>query len=118
MAISCWISGEGLSGFNGTTTAPEAQHGKVRLDEVDAVAAQQRDPITGAHAERGEASANPGDLVAELAVGRLDTRRDDRDVIGRLPVDDVCEIHRDCVLQTKQRDHAGHQDEDEQEGQA
>ncbi len=72
----------------------EAEHGEVGLDEVPTVAAQQGDTIAAADAEPGQAAAHVGDLVAQLAVRGLDAAADDRDVVGRVPVDDVREIHR------------------------
>ena len=89
------ISGDGLCGFNGTMTAPSPSTARYASTKQQPVAAQQRDPIAGSNAELGQSAADLGDVVAQLAVGGLDAAADDRDMVGRMPVDDVCEIHRD-----------------------
>ena len=49
--LAAAISGDGLCGFSGTTTAPSPSAARYDLDEVQAVAAQQRDAVAAPDAE-------------------------------------------------------------------
>ncbi len=98
-AICCSISGAGLCRVERHHDRTKTEHCKVGLDEVQTVAAQQDNTITATDAEPGQPAAHPGNLVTELAVRGLDAAADDRNMVGRMAIDDVCEIHRPPIPQ-------------------
>ncbi len=93
----------------------ESEDGKVRLDEVQPVAAQQGDSIAAVRHRVGPSHRAHGRPVAQLAVAGLDTATDDRHVVGRVPLDDACEIH--AALQPEQADDTCRQDQQQEKGQ-
>ena len=85
--------GRGARGVQRHADGAEPDDGEVADGEVRAVAAHQRDAVSLSDAQPGQAAAQRGDIVPELAVGDGSTMGDEcRGVVG-MRVDDGGQVH-------------------------
>ena len=75
----------------------DAEHGKVRDDERQPVAAHERHSVPGAQSQRPQPATRVGHLGLELGVGGAGVGGDDRHVRPVVPAHDVSQIHRTPV---------------------
>ena len=72
----------------------KAHDGEIRHHKEAAVANDEGNAVALLHAKLGESAAQTSDLIDKRAVGGGAVTTDDRNLFGRMPIDDVCQIHR------------------------
>ena len=72
----------------------KAHDGEIRHHKEAAVANDEGNAVALLHAKLGESAAQTSDLIDKRAVGGSAVTTDDRNLFGRMPIDDVCQIHR------------------------